>query len=119
MALTKTEKRLKIKRRVRKKVTGTQEMPRMCIFRSNKHIYASIIDDKKGGPLLGTSSLTKEIAEKNDISKIEKAKLVGKSIAEKAIASGIKKVVFDRNCYLYHGRVKAVADGAREGGLKI
>ena len=118
MALTKIERRTKIKMRVRKIVTGTADRPRMSIFRSNKEIYAQLIDDTKGVTLLMSSSKAKDIAGKEG-TKTEKAAMVGKSIAEKAIAAGITAVVFDRNGYLYHGRVKQLADAAREGGLKF
>ena len=119
MALTKRERRLRIKKSVRSKIYGTAERPRMSVFRSNKHISVQLIDDKAGKTIIATSSRIKDIAEKKDINKTQKAKLVGKAIAEKALENGIKQVVFDRNGYLYHGRVKAVADAAREGGLKI
>jgi len=118
MALTKLERRVKIKNRVRKIVSGTAERPRMSVFRSNKEIYAQLIDDVQGVTLLSTSSKAKEIAAATG-TKTEKAALVGKLVAEKAVASGITNVVFDRNGYLYHGRVKQLADAAREGGLKF
>jgi large subunit ribosomal protein L18 len=118
MALTKIERRTKIKMRVRKIVNGTADRPRMSVFRSNKEIYAQLIDDAKGVTLLNVSSKAKDIAGKEG-TKTEKAAMVGKSIAEKAIAAGITAVVFDRNGYLYHGRVKQLADAAREGGLKF
>ncbi len=118
MALTKIQRRTKIKMRVRKIVSGTADRPRMSIFRSNKEIYAQIIDDSKGITLLMTSSKAKEIAGAEG-TKTEKAALVGKAIAEKAVAAGISSVVFDRNGYLYHGRVKQLADAARKGGLKF
>lgn len=118
MALTKIERRTKIKMRVRKIVSGTADRPRMSIFRSNKEIYAQIIDDSKGITLLMASSKAKEIAGAEG-TKTEKAAMVGKAIAEKAVAAGISSVVFDRNGYLYHGRVKQLADAAREGGLKF
>lgn len=118
MALTKLERRAKIKSRVRKIVSGTAERPRMSVFRSNKEIYAQLIDDAQGVTLLSTSSKAKEIAAATG-TKTEKAALVGKLVAEKAVAAGITNVVFDRNGYLYHGRVKQLADAAREGGLKF
>lgn len=118
MALTKLERRAKIKMRVRKIVSGSAERPRMSIFRSNKEIYAQLIDDTQGVTLLATSSKAKDIVAATG-TKTEKAALVGKLIAEKAIAAGINAVVFDRNGYLYHGRVKQLADAAREGGLKF
>jgi len=118
MALTKLERRVKIKNRVRKIVSGTTDRPRMSVFRSNSEIYAQLIDDAKGVTLLAASSKAKEIAGAAG-TKTEKAALVGKLIAEKAMAAGITNVVFDRNGYLYHGRVKQLADAAREGGLKF
>ncbi len=118
MALTKIERRTKIKMRVRKIVSGTADRPRMSVFRSNKEIYAQLIDDVKGVTLLTASSKAKEIAGKEG-TKTEKAAMVGKLIAEKAVTAGITSVVFDRNGYLYHGRVKQLADSAREGGLKF
>ncbi len=119
MALVKQERRLKIKRRIRKKVFGTQDKPRMSVYRSNKNIFVQLVDDVSQKTLVAASSLEKDIAEKKDITKIEQAELVGKLIAEKAVKAGIKDVVFDRNGYLYHGRVRKIADAARENGLKI
>ena len=118
MALTKQERRLRIKRRIRKSVSGTAERPRMSVFRSNKQISVQLVDDLSGKTLLAASSLIKEISEKS-VNKIEQAELVGQAIAEKAVAAGITSVVFDRNGYLYHGRVKSLADAARKGGLKF
>ena len=118
MALTKIERRTKIKMRVRKIVSGTADRPRMSIFRSNKEIYAQLIDDVQGVTLLMVSSKAKDIAGKEG-TKTEKSAMVGKLIAEKALAAGITAIVFDRNGYLYHGRVKQLADAAREGGLKF
>ncbi len=118
MALTKIERRTKIKMRVRKIVSGTADRPRMSVFRSNKEIYAQLIDDVQGVTLLMASSKAKDIAGKEG-TKTEKSAMVGKTIAEKALAAGITTVVFDRNGYLYHGRVKQLADAAREGGLKF
>lgn len=115
----KAASRQKIKRRVRKKIRGSFEKPRLSVYRSNKEIYAQIIDDDNGKTLASASSKEKTIAEKGDINKSEKAKLVGISVAEKAKQADIEQVVFDRNGYLYHGRVKALAEGAREGGLKF
>jgi large subunit ribosomal protein L18 len=111
-------RRLKIKQRVRKVITGSGERPRMTVFRSNKDIYVQLIDDHTGTTLAAASSRAKGIADKK-VTKSEKAKLVGKLIAERALESGIQAVVFDRNGYLYHGRVKALADSAREGGIKF
>jgi large subunit ribosomal protein L18 len=118
MGLTKLERRVKIKMRVRKIVSGTAARPRMSVFRSNSEIYAQLIDDANGVTLLAASSKAKEIAAATG-TKTEKAALVGKLVAEKAMAAGITNVVFDRNGYLYHGRVKQLADAAREGGLKF
>ncbi len=116
MALSKQERRQRIKYRIRKKISGTPERPRLCVFRSNKNIFAQLIDDISGKTLVATSSRVKEISEKK-VTKIEQAQLVGKAIAEKAKAAGFESVVFDRNGYLYHGRVKSLAEAAREGGL--
>ena len=111
-------RRLKIKQRVRKVVTGSGERPRMTVFRSNKDIYVQLIDDQSGTTLVAASSRVKGISDQK-VTKIDKAKLVGKLIAERALENGILSVVFDRNGYLYHGRVKALADSAREGGIKF
>ena len=115
MALTKIERRTKIKMRVRKIVSGTADRPRMSVFRSNKEIYAQLIDDVAGRTLASASSFKNKAVEK--LSKSEQAGVVGKEVAAKAIKVGIDSVVFDRNGYLYHGRVKSLADGAREAGL--
>ena len=119
MALSKRDRRIRIKRRIRKSISGTANIPRLTVFRSNKQIYAQFVNDIDGKTLLSVSSLEKEIAEKKDISKTEQAKLVGKLAADKSKSAGISQVVFDRNGYLYHGRIKALADAAREGGLKF
>lgn len=112
--------RQKIKYRIRKKVTGTAQRPRLVIFRSLNNIYAQLIDDINGKTLCSVSSVSKELkSESKEKAKMEKSKLVGKKIAEAALQSNIKKVVFDRNGYLYHGRVKAIADSARESGLEF
>ncbi len=118
MALTKTERRVRIKSRVRRIVTGSAERPRLSVFRSNKQIYAQLVDDLNATTMVAASSTEKEIAGEAG-NKTEKAALVGKLIAQKALAAGIENVVFDRNGYLYHGRVKQLADAAREGGLKF
>lgn len=110
--------RQKIKYRIRKKVSGSSAIPRLSVFRSNSDIYAQLIDDNSGVTLTAASSREKDIAAQKG-PKTEKSKLVGTAIARKAQDLGIKKVVFDRNGYLYHGRVKAVAEGAREGGLEF
>jgi len=119
MSLTKLERRIRIKHRIRKRLSGIAERPRMSVYRSNKEIYVQLVDDVQGKTLIAASSREKDIAEKKDITKTEQAKLVGKLIAEKAAANGISQVVFDRNGYLYHGRVKSLADAARENGLKF
>jgi large subunit ribosomal protein L18 len=118
MAFSKQNRRLKIKKRVRKNISGTADKPRMSVYRSNKQISVQLIDDKKGNTLVAASSLGKDIAAQEG-NKSEKAAMVGKLIAEKARNSGIENVVFDRNGYLYHGRVKQLADAAREAGLKF
>lgn len=107
--------RLTKKVRIRKKVNGTEERPRLCVFRSGKHMYAQVIDDVSGNTVLAASSLSIE----TDKSGKDLAFLVGQEIAKKAISKNIKNVVFDRNGFLYHGRVKALADGAREAGLSF
>jgi len=114
MGKTKLSRRQRIKQGIRKRITGTSERPRLSVYRSNKGIYAQVIDDNTGTTLVSASSL-KEVTEKSP--KIDQSRSVGKLLAEKAIATGIKEVVFDRNGYLYHGRVKSLAEGAREGGL--
>ena len=118
--IDKNQDRLKRHARVRRKISGTAEAPRLCIFRSLNHIYAQIIDDVKGHTLVACSSVEKEIASQVE-GKDKKgvAKLVGQKLAEKALAKGISVVVFDRGGYLYTGRVASLADGAREGGLKF
>lgn len=117
MATKKDIRRLKIKYRIRHKVSGTAEMPRLSVFRSNKEIYAQVIDDVKGVTLAAASSLEKAVEKGGN--KSEMAAKVGKLVAERTLAAGINSVVFDRNGYLYHGRVKSLADAAREGGLKF
>jgi large subunit ribosomal protein L18 len=118
MALTKHKRRSRIKMRIRKNLTGTADIPRLTVFRSNKQIYAQIINDLTGETLLSASSKEKDVAEQK-VNKIEQAKLVGQAIAGKAKEKGIQIVKFDRNGYLYHGRVKSLADAARENGLKF
>ena len=112
MTTKKVERRIKIKYRIRKRVNGTTERPRMSVFRSNKQIYVQIINDLTGCTLASASSLGLEAMPKK-----EQAAKVGELVAKKAIEAGISKVVFDRNGYLYHGRVKELADAARKGGL--
>jgi large subunit ribosomal protein L18 len=118
MALSKFNRRIRIKRRVRKIVSGTTERPRLSVFRSNKQISVQIIDDVTGKTLVSTSSLCKALEGKK-VTKTEQAVHVGTAIAEKAKTAGIESVVFDRNGYLYHGRVKALAEAARNAGLKF
>ena len=114
--VTKSLRREKIKFRVRKKISGTAARPRLSVFRSNTEIYVQLIDDDNAKTLASASSKEKSIVAQK-VTKSEKSKLVGAAIARKAVELGLKDVVFDRGGYLYHGRVKAVADGAREGGL--
>ncbi|MBT8181461.1 MAG: 50S ribosomal protein L18 [Eudoraea sp.] len=118
MGLSKTERRERIRKRIRKVSFGTAERPRLSVFRSNKDIYAQLIDDNKGTTLVAASSRDKELSKAKG-TKTEIAKLVGKTVAEKAIKSGIEAVAFDRGGNLYHGRVKSLAEGAREAGLKF
>jgi large subunit ribosomal protein L18 len=107
-------------KKVRRKIVGTPERPRLNVFRSLNHIYAQIIDDVNGNTLVAASTLDKELKEKvGSLTKKEAAKLVGETIAKKAIEKGIETVVFDRGGYIYHGRIKELAEGAREGGLKF
>ena len=119
----KQEARLKRQKRIRKNLVGTTERPRLSVFRSAKHIYAQIIDDSKGHTVISASSLDESVksfkASDSAANKTAVATLVGKLVAERAIEKGIKQVKFDRNGFLYHGRVKAVSQGAREGGLEF
>ncbi|HLV51276.1 MAG TPA: 50S ribosomal protein L18 [Flavobacterium sp.] len=115
MAISKTEKRQKIKRRVRRNIFGTAERPRLSVYRSNKEIYAQLVDDNAGVTLASASSREAKAGG----TKTEQSAAVGKLIAEKAKSKGVETVVFDRNGFVYHGRIKALADGAREGGLKF
>jgi len=105
--------------RIRKKISGTPAVPRVAVYRSNKQIYAQVVDDLNKVTILSASSKEKEIADKTGIKKTEQAKLVGKLLASKCKDKGIESVVFDRSGYKYHGRVKSLADAAREGGLKF
>ncbi|MFD1002808.1 50S ribosomal protein L18 [Ohtaekwangia kribbensis] len=116
MAGKNRERRERIKAGVRKRISGTSERPRLSVFRSNRGLYVQIIDDINGVTVAAAS--TTELGEKAKLN-IENSKNVGKKIAQKAIASGIQSIVFDRNGYLYHGNIKALAEGAREGGLKF
>lgn len=118
MALTKQARRSRIKQRIRKNLSGTNEIPRMSVYRSNKQIYAQIINDLTGETIISASSKEKSIAGQK-VNKTDQAKLVGAAIAGKAKEKGIETVKFDRNGYLYHGRIKSLADAARENGLKF
>lgn len=111
--------RLRRHRRVRKRVHGTEERPRLNVFRSGKHIYAQVIDDDRGHTLVAASSLEPELRGRVKGSTVDGARAVGQLVAQRALAAGIRKVVFDRGGYLYHGRVKALADAAREAGLEF
>ncbi|MCY3023772.1 MAG: 50S ribosomal protein L18 [Planctomycetota bacterium] len=117
---SRSDRRERRHERVRRRVTGTAERPRLCVFRSSKHIYGQLVDDVRGQTLLTVSTLSKELSEqlKTGANKAA-ARAVGKLIAQKAKEKNVTKVVFDRGGYLYHGRVKELADGAREGGLKF
>jgi len=116
MAGKNLERRARIKAGVRKKISGTTERPRLSVFRSNRGLFVQIIDDLKGVTLASASTV--ELGEKSKLN-IESSKNVGKKLAEKAAAAGVSSIVFDRNGYLYHGNIKALAEGAREGGLKF
>jgi large subunit ribosomal protein L18 len=116
MSLTKSERRQRIKFRIRKIVSGTAAQPRLSVFRSNKEIYAQIIDDVNGTTIVAASSRDKDV---HQGTAVETAKAVGKLVAEKALKAGISTISFDRGGYLYHGRVKSLAEGAREAGLKF
>ena len=112
--------RLQRKKRIKKKIRGTPERPRLCVYRSLKHIYAQIIDDVHGITLVAASTLSKELSSSLEKTKtVDASKKVGELIARKALQKNIKKVAFDRNGFLYHGRVKALAEGAREAGLEF
>ncbi len=112
----KSSRRTRIKRGIRNKISGTSDRPRLSVFKSNKNIYAQLIDDLSGHTLASASSAELEAGKGVDV---ELSKTVGKKLAEKAASSGIESIVFDRGGYLYHGKIKALADGAREGGLKF
>ncbi len=118
MALTKTQRRQRIKNRTRKIVSGTNSQPRLAVFRSNKEIYVQLVDDITGVTIAAASSRDKDLSTEKG-TKTELAALVGKSLAEKALNAGVSNVSFDRGGYLYHGRVKSLAEGAREAGLKF
>lgn len=118
MALNKKERRTRIKHKIRKSINGTASKPRLAVFRSNTGIYAQLIDDLAGKTIAAVGTNDKSLRD-SKAPKSEQAKLVGKMIAEKASSNGITTVVFDRSGYLYHGRVKSLAEGAREGGLNF
>ena len=118
MAFSKIERRQKIKKRIRFSISGTSEMPRLSVFRSNKSIYVQVIDDVNGKTLVSASSADKSLVDVKG-SKQEISEKVGELIAKKALEAGVSNVVFDRNGFLFHGRVKCLADGARKGGLKF
>ncbi len=118
MALSKQDRRNRLRFRIRKTISGTEQRPRLAVFRSNKEIYAQLIDDVNGKTITAASSRDKDI-DASKVNKSEAAKLVGKAIADKAQKAGVETVAFDRGGYLYHGRVKSLAEGAREGGLKF
>lgn len=118
-AKSKNDNRLKRKIRIRKKISGTAEKPRLCVFKSTKHIYAQLIDDVAGATLASASTIDKDFKGQEVENKTDAAVKVGKLVGKRAIDKGIKSVVFDRNGYIYHGRVKAVSDGAREAGLEF
>lgn len=118
--IDKNQERLRRHTRVRKKISGNAESPRLSVYRSLNHIYVQVIDDVKGVTLCSASTMEKEVkGEIKDLTKTDAAKLVGKKVAERALSKGVKTVVFDRGGYLYTGRVQAVADGAREAGLNF
>ncbi len=118
MALNKEEKRARLKKRIKKALKSTERQHRLSVFKSNSEIYAQIISDKEGKTVIAAGTNEKSLKSAKG-TKTEKAKLVGKLIAEKAVAAGINEIVFDRNGFLYHGRIKALAEGARENGLKF
>ena len=119
MGLTKLDRRIRIRKRIRKVINGTAATPRMSIFRSNKEIYAQLIDDETGKTIVSASSIDKETADAKLTNKTEIATNVGVRIGQLAVKAGVSEIKFDRGGYLYHGRVKALAEGAREGGLKF
>jgi len=119
MALSKRDRRIRIRKRIRKRINGTAEVPRMSVFRSNKHIYVQLIDDISAKTIVAVSSADKDLVENNKAKKSEIAVIVGKKIAEKAKSKKISTIVFDRGGYKYHGRVKALAEAARKEGLKF
>ena len=119
MESRKVTRRKSIRKRIRRIVNGTAERPRLSVFRSNKQISAQLIDDVEGKTIIAASSREKALSEGSKVTKVAQAETVGKLLAERAIAAGVSEVVFDRGGYLYHGRVKSLAEGARNGGLKF
>ena len=117
--LSRRERRLRVHKRVRSKIRGTGEQPRLCVFRSLKHMYAQLIDDDKGEVIAGVSTLKLEGKRVKNGGNVEAAKLAGQVIAKQALEKGVETVVFDRGGYIYHGRVKALAEAARKAGLRI
>ena len=117
MATTKLERRKKIRSRIRGKISGTAERPRLSVYRSNKEVYVQLINDEAGSTIVAASTRDKDFTRTGN--KVEQSKNIGTAVAKKAAEKGITTVVFDRGGFLYHGRVKAVAEGAREGGLKF
>ena len=112
--------RVRRQKRVRKKVKGSQERPRLCVFRSSRHIYVQLIDDVQKNTMVAASTMSPELRDRvKGVNKTEAAKLVGKVVAQRALAKGISKVIFDRNGFLYHGRIKALSESAREAGLQF
>ena len=120
MSINKEKRRLKIRKSIRAKISGTKERPRVSVFKSNKAVYAQIIDDRKGNTIVSVSSIDKEVSDQLESgSSKESASAVGKLVAERATAKDLEEVIFDRGSYLFHGRVKALADAARDAGLKF
>lgn len=118
--ISRKSERLKKQRRIRNSIIGTDERPRLCVFRSSRHIYAQVIDDSKGQTIVAASTYEKEVKGQPKFeSKKAAAEFVGKLVAERALEKGVKKIVFDRNGFLYHGRIKAVSEGARKAGLEF
>ncbi|RJP83499.1 MAG: 50S ribosomal protein L18 [Desulfobacteraceae bacterium] len=118
--ISRKSERLKKQRRIRNSIIGTGERPRLCVFRSSRHIYAQVIDDAKGQTIVAASTYEKEVKGQPKFeSKVAAAEFVGKLVAERALDKGVKKIVFDRNGFLYHGRIKAVSEGARKAGLEF
>ena len=117
--LTRRVRRLKVRRKIRSKIRGTQELPRLCVFRSLRHMYAQLVADDQGKVIAGVSTLKIDGKKVKNSNTMEAAKKAGQAIAQKALESGVKRVIFDRSGYLYHGRVKALAEAARDAGLQF